>query len=263
MTKFILIILGIILKLTAVAQTNCNCSCIKDGIKQTRAIMDSIKFSENMLYQRNQIDSLNIIIENYLKQLAENKLFQSCDVNLKYNFYYLLSSDKKLCISSWDTQQGGSMIDFTNTVIYETKNGTQIEKLYYGEKEHPENTKIMFDSIISITTTKNESIYLAIGSGKFSSSLPFKVIRAFMIKDSLVQNFNLFPLDIITNANDQYSGSSLWLMYDRNEFKMNDKVEEFVFIDEGNKILVPIIDKNGRSSKQYYTLFFDGEKFIR
>lgn len=263
MKRKILIVLSLAIHLVISAQTDTLCATIKQEIISTRALMDSIRFNQDILFERNQLDSLNKILDGHIDVLAKNNLFQHCDINLKYNFYYLLSSDKKFAICSWDTQQGGSLIDFTNTVIYKQKSETKVEKLYYGEKENIENTKIMFDSIITLSTNKGDTIYLAHGSGRFGSMLPFKVLRGFKIEEGLVQDFELFPPEESANYGEQYPRSSLWIVYDRQEFKAKDAVKDFVYVDNAYKILIPIIDNRGRPTEQYYTLFFDGTKYIK
>lgn len=263
MKRTTLIIASILFCATAGAQTAFDCEQIKHTIKQTRNEIDSLKENHNLVLVRDRIDSLNGVLEEQLKTLSVDDRFQNCNVSLKYDFFYLLSSDKRFAISSWDTQQGGSMIDFTNTIIYKSPNGNKLEKLQYGEKGNYDNTKIMFDTLFTVIKDNGEAIYLACGSGKFSASLPFKVIRAFIIRDSLVQDFQLFPQNETSGTTDQYQGSSLWVNYNRQKFKSADTVKDFIFIEGGQKILVPMVDENGRPSKRHYTLYFDGTKYSK
>lgn len=263
MKKTLFIAFALWIGLNLLAQTNSTCAYIKQQIKDTRAEIDSLSESDNHMYYVDRIDSLNASINNYLELLAEDNLYQECNVSLKYNFFFLRSEDKRFCICSWDTKQGTGMIDFTNTVIYQTEYETKIEKLHYGEKENLDNTKIMFDTLFTIQNDKGEAIYIAVGAGKFAPTQPFKVIRAFMIKEGLVQDFELFPQDEIWRTYDQYQSSSLWVNYDREKFKSKDVVKDFIFLEGGRKILVPIIKDNGRPSNKYYTLFFDGMKFSK
>jgi|GEM_PF-1872789 len=255
MTKQLALLLVIsFVNLTASAQTTFDCNGIKQRIKDTRALIDSLRASEDYseLYS-DKIDTLNDDLLNYLRDLSIDDRFQSCNVNLNYDFAFLRSSDKHFCITSWDTRQGGTMIDYTSTVIYKTPQKTDIKTLTYGEGEHKDNTKILFDTLVTIHNQEGKPIYLAYGFGQASTSLPYRVLKAFMITDGLVEEFSLFP----------DKTSELWIHYDLHRFRPEDEVLDVLFKDGAKRLKVPITDHENRPTHKYYNLVFDGMTYRR
>src|SRR5215216_1668125 len=97
----------ILFPVTIYAQTDDNCWQTKLKIESTLSLIDSLRDSENYVNYSDSIDSLSGVIINILTTLAHNDQFKNCKLNDPYQFGYLVSNDKKICISSWDTRQGG------------------------------------------------------------------------------------------------------------------------------------------------------------
>jgi hypothetical protein len=237
--------------LNSIAQTgDIECAIIKGKVKQTLMLIDSLRDN----YDFDSITSLNDELFQCLSDLTNEDKFQSCDLHLGYSFSYLLSLDKRFCIVSWNTREGGTMIDFTTTVIYKGKTHTGIKILKYGEGETEENTKILFDTLFTIyDNKKKQSIYVASGFGRASSQLPFRVLKAFIVSDTLIEEFELFP----------DNSSQLSIYYDLGHFRENDKVLDFKIQKDGKVILVPVIDEDERPTGKFYKLIFNGIKYIR
>lgn len=275
MTKWILIISLLLLcscdmhqnKNNVNYKSNFDCNNLRQKIKETRLLIDSFLSSNKYFIDvknADKVDSLNSNLINYLNELAIDDRFQTCNVNLGYEFYSILSSDKRFCITSWNTNRGGTMIDFTNVVIYKTTKKTFVKQLLYGDSDDKDNSKIMFDTLFTIHNNKGQAIYIAYGFGQESYAMPFKVIKAFMITDSLIENINIFPKEINSlEFNDPNCQGVFLIEYDLQKFKNNDQIQEIKFANGGLEIKIPIIKENGRPSKKYYSLFFDGEKYVR
>jgi hypothetical protein len=253
--------------MTSHSQTDFDCDKLKKSIIDTRMVIDTLRLSEKYFSDStysNKVDTLNSNLIKYLRILAIDDRYQTCNVNLNYNFYSLISLDKRFCITSWDTRQGGTMIDFMNVVICKTSTKTIVKHLLYGENDFKDNSKIMFDTLFTIYNKKGQPIYLAYGSGQGSSALPFRIVKAFMISDSLIENFNIFPQDIDPLIfNDPNNLGEFVIEYDYHNFKGKDTVHEMKFVNGTLEIKVPIIKDNGRPSNKYYSLIFDGEKYIK
>ncbi len=249
------------------AQKAFDCDQLKKSMLETQAMIDSLRTSGKLSTDSNyvnRIDSLNATLINCIKLLAIDDRFQKCELNSHFNFKSLISSDKRFCITSWDTRLGGTMIDYTNVVIYKTFNKTFVKQLVYGEPGFKDNSKIMFDTLFSIQNNKGQTIYITYGSGYGSTALPFSVVKAFMITDSLIENSIIFPNEIDSLAfNDPNNSGELSIEYDLHNFKGNDKVHEMKFLNGGLEIKVPIIKANGRPSNRYYSLVFNGERYIK
>jgi hypothetical protein len=253
-TRSALLIVFILVNLTASAQAVFDCNGIRQRIKDTRELIDSLRHREDYseLYAE-KIDTLNDNLVGYLRELSVDDHFQNCDVNQNYNFAFLLSSDKNFCITSWDTRQGGTMIDYTSTVIYKTPQKTDIKTLQYGEGDHKDNTKILFDTLLTIHNKKGQPIYLAYGFGQGSSLIPYRVLKAFIITDGLVEEFSLFP----------DKTSELWIQYDLKNFRPEDDILEILFKDGGKRLKIPVVDGESRPTHKYYNLVFNGLTYQR
>jgi hypothetical protein len=250
MKRRMLILLFLIVNLVLVAQVNFDCQQLKQQLKDTRNLIDSLR----MTGSDNKIDSLNELLIYYLDSLTIQNRFQICDVNVRYDFNYLVSANKKLGIASWDTGLGGTMIDYTTTIIYKTKDSTLLKTIKYGKKgEEEANSLTMFDTLFTISDKEGQAIYLAYGYGQGSTLLRFRVLKAFMVKDKLIEEFKLFPDD----------SSELWLFYDLEHFNEKDEVLDMIFEEDGKQIKVPVIAENSTPTGNYYTLLFDGVSYKR
>ncbi len=231
---------------------NLSCDNYKQKILTTLALIDSIRSNDKLI--KNEIDprdSLNDAIYKILQELVPNDKYADCNFNTPYSLGYVISSDKKLCLISWNTTQGGTMTDYTTVAIYKADSGVKIKTLHY---EDDENSKEYFDTLLTVTKSNGDKVYIAYGHGKESSWMPVKILQAFQIKNDLeFDSIPIFP--------DGESG--LGLEYDITKFSETDSIANIIFIDGGRQLKIPDLNDSNVFVGKYYTLTFDGDKYIR
>ncbi len=244
-----------VLFLSACMQTNFDCAALEQIITSNLNQIDSLRhsdgYSDFVIEYEELIDSLNNELLKNFSVLTEQDRFQSCDLNKSTNFSYQLSADKNFCVISWDTRQGGTMIDYTTSVIYKNNKGTFLKTLKYGEPGYEDNCKILFDTLVTLTNNDGRPIYLAYGYGQGSTSLPFRVLKAFMVNDSLIEHFNLFPNNT----------SELWIQYDYQYWKEGDEILDIQLLNGGSLLKIPVLDTLDRPTGKYYDLTFNGTEY--
>lgn len=227
------------------------CTAVREQIRLHIDLLSITKEKDNDASYGDIMDSLNESLHTLAGSLAHQDAFRDCDLSLP-GFSGLLSDDKRLCIFSWDTKMGGTMIDFTNTIIYSGNTRSYAKKLLAGDPgTFADHSKIYFDSLVTYTNLSGEQIYIAKGSGRAASFMLFRVLKAFMIRDSvLTESVPVFP------GNE----SEYWLSYDGNHYEEGDEAGDFIILP-GREILVPLMKENDWPSGQYDTLIFDGRRF--
>ncbi len=93
-------------------------------------MLDSIRYQAQWFDGREELmDSINTNIYQKLESLVTDNRYQRVDLTYGNRFSYLLSQDKKLCLASWDTELGGTMIAFASVAIYQTTTVTAARRL--------------------------------------------------------------------------------------------------------------------------------------
>lgn len=218
--------------------------------------------SENHFYQAverhfNYIDSIRKIhpdlieAENLKLQQTINSykvdIFKLSDTSNYDLLYIAKSSDKKLCLVSWDTRMGGTMIDFATMAIFQTSSGDIISKMLVDTSENPMgNTLMHYDNLYSIKES-DKTIYIAHGFGQGSTALPWQELRAFQIDGGQLNNPKIFP----------EQKPNLFIEFDT--YKLNREEIPMILVTDGAKtISSPIPNDDEGFSGKYQKLVFKG-----
>lgn len=165
----------------------------------------------------------------------------------------LKSEDKKLCLISWNTGMGGTMIDFASMAIYKTNAGIYVTKMLVETDNSGEtfNRKMLYRKLYAVSATTGEVYYLAHGVGQGSTALPWEEVRAFQLKDDQVKDAAIFPKNL----------PNIFIEFDTHQFKDHESVPNITIEDQGRKIRVPKPDENEGFSGNWMNLVFDGRSF--
>jgi hypothetical protein len=191
------------------------------------------------------LDSINNNIYRGLEKLAKNDAYQMATFSQDEAISYLLSEDKKLCVVSWDTRTGGTMIIDATVAIYQTSAGTNVQ--YFGDDpntEEIENSLGHFTELYGLTAD-SVTTYFAYGSGKGSTRLLWRVLQAFRISAD--------TLDLTQPTFDDRDNS---IFYDLSKFASPNDVEEITFSTDHRQIQVPEVEDEaptGRYNKYNFS----------
>jgi len=203
----------------------------------------------------NFIDSVNKtdpeLIEGENLKLAKTiNSFKTDVFNLSDTFnydglYIVKSSDKKLCLISWDTRMGGTMIEFATMALFQTLNGETISKLLIDSNENQiSNTLMHYDNLYCIKEG-DQKFYIAHGFGQGSTILAWQELRAFQILGNKINTPLVFP-DRKPN---------LFVEFDLQ--KLNErKIPQILVLDSGKRISLPVSNDEEGFSGNYQTLVF-------
>lgn len=237
------------------------CDSLKKKIAAKLTLMETKHYSVD---EYGVIEITNEALVKNLEALTKNNLFQNCDLTMpgndtlfKRNYLsYLLSDDKKFCLISWDSEEGGTMIAYSSVAIYKAGNETKIIWMDTGTEYR--NSMIFYNIIYTIKpTTKNfNPIYLAVGEGKSGTAEPWQIVKAFQINNSLSDTLHIFP----------EKKDELFLSYDLFNVMLpdtsNGSVPWIEVWNNGKEIRIPQTDENGNPTFEMKNLFFDGNNFV-
>ena len=215
-------------------------------IRKQTAILDSLRFKNS-----DSVEVANNNIINIIKKYRAD-IFNFKDTLNYYAVYITKSADKNFALVSWDTRQGGTMIDFASIAIFKTSNDVHATLLIDSTDDtYEHNTMMHYDKVYTITTIKGKKIYLAYGLGQGSSALPWQEIRAFSIEKDKLLPPNIFPGD----------GSRVFVEFDTTSYKENERTPRIRFSDGGKKIEIPVPGENENITGKFVTLAFNGEVY--
>ncbi len=179
---------------------------------------------------------------------SQSTLIFTLPDTLNFDLLYISrSADSNLCLVSWDTRMGGTMIDFRTLALYRTKNGIYTQPL----SDEGDNTKFHYDTIFTIQGKDKSKIYLAYGFGQGSMILPWQDLRAFSINGNELIMPTVFPAQ----------SNRLFVEFDLNEFDEGSSVPNIKFQKGGYHILVPETAGNGGFSGKFFSLIFNGTRY--
>jgi len=186
-------------------------------------------------------------LASFLKENAAMffELPDSADFNL---VYLAKSADHNLCLVSWDTRLGGTLIDFATLLCYRSASGIEA-RLLLDEME--DNTKIHYDKVYTLTTGDGRNIYLAHGFGQGSVALPWQDVRAFAIENNTLAMPAVFP----------GAQNRMFLEFDTQEFAEGEAVPVVRWEKGGKVIKVPARTESGGVTGKYITIKFNGSRF--
>ncbi|MDJ1506050.1 hypothetical protein [Xanthocytophaga agilis] len=186
---------------------------------------------------------------------------------LNFDWLYIVKSkDQNLCLISWDTRMGGSMIEYATMALFKDSNNQLKSRLLIDSTDkHLSNSYMHYDTIYTVNQ-KDEIFYLAQGFGQGSSSLPWQEIKALEIKNNKLIDLRIFPdysPDIFGDFTPGFQ-NKLFVEFDLHKFGDNDKVPEIRLQDKGKTILVPLpTHEEGFSGKYQRLIFKDGNYHVK
>lgn len=229
-------------------------------------------FSE-MSSERDSLEQINIrlvdTLVSYRSVLFDFKTPVNNPDSIYLPFFITISSDKQLCIVSWDTQQGGTMIDYSSMVFFKTPGGIMYKPLIEVNNGDTTNSLIYYDTTVTLQQ-QNRKIYLARGFGQGSSALPWENISAFEIVNNELKEPLIFP-DQQTKTEAYYQEfdtvnrtKNIFIEFDlqycNDSFYTNRPVT--LFANDNTVLKVPKVSTEGGNTTDYFTLEFNGERFL-
>lgn len=201
-------------------------------IKRQIDLLDSVSLAGYFDRQDDMLDSVNKNIYRALEGLTKDDAYQQATLGEKDGISYLLSDDQRLCLISWDTRLGGTMIDFETVAIYKTVAGTKVRYLGEVDPETSEHTssQTYFTKLYALTDIDSVTTYFAYGEGQASTRLPWRTLQAFRIGEHLD--------DTIPTFADRENSFS----YDLSKFDDDDDIADIIFANDPCDIQVPDID---------------------
>jgi hypothetical protein len=155
--------------------------------------IDSIRYADYSEKTDSLMWALNIevsVLGEACAKLALNQQFQYTP-NL---FEIAIAEDSLMGIISWNTELGGTMINYEHIKFW--KNNEHIEifnSLNIGNEEEGSFNDTYYSAVHRLTLADNSIVYLAEGSGQGSSCLPWFIMEAFEIEDGKLIPTNIFP----------------------------------------------------------------------
>lgn len=215
-------------------------------LKRQFELIDSVKDTDDFEKADSLADEIVSILE------ANREIILGLPDTLNFDLLYISKSfDKNFCLVSWDTRQGGTMIDFATMAIFKTPSGIK-SKFLRDTTSQMGDTYMHYDTIYSIKSFDSKSIYLAQGFGQGSTTLPWQEIRAFSIISDTLHNPRIFS----------DTSSNIFVEFDSHKFNNDERIPGIKLKDFGKTILVPqTTDEEGFSGK-YQTLIFNDTAFI-
>lgn len=208
--------------------------------KESYFLKEYQKFSQNEDFDSKEASSLKFSSE-FKKFISENP------ETLTYNFKKLnnkkvdviTSEDKRLRFYVWDTELGGTMKSFDQIIQY-SSNG-KVKTIYSKDQS---DTAYFVSKIIKVPIN-NQTYYLVISNGVFSSKDQAQAIQAFTIRnDKLIDSDKIFKTK--TNIlNKIQVDFDFFSVVDRPERPL--KLIKF----EKDKLYIPVVDKEGKVSDKF------------
>lgn len=199
--------------------------------------MDSVRKTDPGL-----IEAENTKLQQTLTDFKD-AVFSTTDT-LDFNWLYIAKSpDKQLCLVSWDTRMGGTMIDFATMALFKSNGKVRARMLIDTTNPGMENTLMRYDTIYTVHN-KDRKFYLAQGFGQGSTALPWQEIRAFEIRNGQLFNLHIFP----------ENKPNLFAEFDTHEFGDGKRIPTIKVKESGHKILFPIATDREGFAGEYQTL---------
>ena len=108
----------------------------------SQRLAQAVQMIDSARYNQGDFDSLANLNNKFVKLLISyrDSVFYLPDT-LDYDFIYVVKSkDKNLCIVSWDTRQGGTMIEYASMIFWKKSNGVGAKYLADSVDGRTENT---------------------------------------------------------------------------------------------------------------------------
>jgi hypothetical protein len=224
-----------------------------------KKITDKFDLIDSKSIAYDTVEKLNYQLVDTLLKYRES-IFGLADT-LNYDVIYVAKSkDKKLCLVSWDTRQGGTLIDYATVIFYKTKNEIKAQYLIDSNNN---NTKIHYNDVYQLNAN-DQTYYLVRGFGQGSTALPWEQAVAYKIENDTILECEIFPeLDESWSDNPSTPKMNSYLFVEFDLHYCEDNAERPIceFLNNNRTIRVPQTNDKGGYSNKYCELEFDGQKF--
>lgn len=175
-----------------------------------------------------------------------------------------VSNDSVMAIASWDDWEGGTMRSYRAIAFYKTKDSVSVRDFYLKDDNY-----FGYDTIVTVASNLKK-YYLARGFGRGSTRIWWEQLRAFEINADTLAEPAIFPEYV--NSDSSYMG-----VFSHKSFTNAIMVESdikyvhtsilnnrpvILFQNENNVLQIPIVGDRGDYTGKYFTLQFDGSKFL-
>lgn len=208
------------------------------------------------------VDSLETVNEKFqtafLNSLTKNpeSIRYPFDSLKKENIDIVISSDSLFKIYSWNTWEGGTMLDFMN--LFQYQSGTKV-KAKLSEDTNPESDDDYIPFYSELFTLKNgtKTYYLAVSNGVYSSKDVSQSIEVFTIENGeLKKETKLFKTK---------EGFVKELRIDFDFFSVVDRPDRplklIKYDDQKKQIYLPVVTNDGSVTKDFTVYTFTGQYF--
>ncbi|UUC44448.1 hypothetical protein [Flavobacterium cerinum] len=172
----------------------------------------------------------------------------------KENIHIVISKDSLFKIYSWDTSEGGTMVDFVN--IFQYQSGKNVQSKIVKETGS-EDDYIPFYSEIFTLKNGSKTYYLAVSNGIYSSKDASQSIAVFSIENNqLKKETKLFKTK---------EGFKDLLQIDFDFFSVVDRPERplqlIKYDDQKKQISLPVVTEEGNVTNEFTIYTFTGQYF--
>lgn len=172
----------------------------------------------------------------------------------KENINIVISRDSLFRIYSWDTSEGGTMVDFVNIFQFQSGNNVQAKIV---EETGSEDDYIPFYSEIFTLKNGSKTYYLAVSNGIYSSKDASQSIAVFSIENNqLKKETKLFKTK---------EGFKDALQIDFDFFSVVDRPERplqlIKYDDQKKQISLPVVTEEGKVTNEFTIYTFTGQYF--
>jgi hypothetical protein len=209
-----------------------------DRSEQRFRLNHGFEFDSDTLIDESQ--EITHYIEKYKEQVFDLK-----DGSNLFNL--IISKNKKFCIISWDSQQGGTNIDYVAVAVAKSEHKTVVKPL---TSDNSDFVQMHYQTIETLPLNNSENIYVAQGRGQGSSADKWQDVRLFKIENDDLIFPNLFPK----------SKNQIFIEFDSYQFP-NGNMPEIDIEKSGGEIVIPLSNQVQGFENKYQKLTFDGTRF--
>jgi hypothetical protein len=172
----------------------------------------------------------------------------------KENIHIVISKDSLFKIYSWDTSEGGTMVDFTNLFQYQSGKNVQSKIV---KDTGSEDDYIPFYSEIFTLKNGTKTYYLAVSNGVYSSKDVSQSIEVFSIENN--------QLKTETKWFKTEEGFKDVLQIDFDFFSVVDRPERplqlIKYDDQKKQLYLPVVTEEGNVTNKFTIYTFTGQYF--